>query len=271
MSYTNFRFEVGQDGIAVATWDMPGRSMNVIDEAVMSELADIVETVASDQAVKGCVVASGKDAFSGGADLGMLEKLLGVFQEEVQRTGREAAVKRLFEEAQRLSRLYRRETYDNYPAARAILSCVYEGLQVPIDAGLRIEARYFTHILQGREAPAMIRTLFISMQELNKLARRPEAVPPTRFGKIGVLGAGFMGAGIAYVTAAAGIDVVLVDRDQESAERGKALSHKLVTERIMKGRASTAEREALLSRITPTADYAALAGCDLVIEAVFED
>ena len=117
----------------------------------------------------------------------------------------------------------------------------------------------------------MIRTLFISMQELNKLARRPENVPPTSFKKIGVLGAGFMGAGIAYVTAQAGMEVVLLDRDQESAERGKALSHKLMTDRIMKGRASSAQREALLARITPTADYAQLAGCDLVIEAVFED
>src|SRR5262249_33889416 len=96
-------------------------------------------------------------------------------------------------------------------------------------------------------------------------------LPPTKFTRVGVLGAGFMGAGIAYVTAQAGIEVVLVDRDQESADKGKAYSHKLMTDQINKGRAKTAERDELLARITVTSDYGALAGCDLVIEAVFED
>ena len=101
-------------------------------------------------------------------------------------------------------------------------ACI-EGLQVPIDTALRIESRYFAKILRSPEAAAMIRSLFVSMQELNKGARRPADVPPTTLKKIGVLGAGFMGAGIAYVTAQAGIDVVLIDRDQEAADKGKAL------------------------------------------------
>src|SRR4029077_9355973 len=103
--------------------------------------------------------------------------------------------------------IYRRETYDNYPAARAILQCVYEGLQLPMDQALRVESRWFAKILRSPEAAAMIRSLFVSMQDLNKGARRPANVAPTKCTRIGVLGAGFMGAGIAYVSAQAGIDV----------------------------------------------------------------
>ena len=167
--------------------------------------------------------------------------------------------------------IYRRETYDNYPAARAILQCVYEGLQLPMDLALRVELRWFAKILRSPEAAAMIRTLFVSMQELNKGARRPSRCRPRSSGRSACSAPGFMGAGIAYVTAQAGIDVVLIDRDQESAEKGKAHSHKLITDQINKGRAKTAERDALLARITATADYGALKDCDLVIEAVFED
>src|SRR5208282_3916255 len=162
--------------------------------------------------------------------------------------------------------LYRRETYDNYPAARAILQVVYEGLQLPMDQALRVESRYFAKILRSPEAAAMIRSLFVSMQELNKGARRPAAVPAKPVKKIGVLGAGFI-----YVSALAGIDVVLIDRDQETADKGKAHSQKLVTDQINKGRATSADRDALLAHITATPDYAALKGCDLIIEAVFED
>ncbi|HKH00012.1 MAG TPA: enoyl-CoA hydratase-related protein, partial [Bradyrhizobium sp.] len=111
--------------------------------------------------------------------------------------------------------IFRRETYDNYPAARAIMQCVYEGLQLPIDAALRVESRYFTQILRSKEAAAMIRSLFLSMQELNKGARRPQNVPLTKVKKLAVIGAGFMGASVGYVSARAGIDVVLIDRDQE--------------------------------------------------------
>src|SRR6266436_5860860 len=100
--------------------------------------------------------------------------------------------------------IYRRETYDNYPAARAIMSCVYEGLQLPIDAALRVESRYFTQILRSKEAAAMIRSLFLSMQELNKGARRPQNVPPTKVKKLAIIGAGFMGASVGYVSARAG-------------------------------------------------------------------
>jgi 3-hydroxyacyl-CoA dehydrogenase/enoyl-CoA hydratase/3-hydroxybutyryl-CoA epimerase len=166
--------------------------------------------------------------------------------------------------------IYRRETYDNYPAARAVMQVVYEGLQLPMDLALRVESRWFAKILRSPEAAAMIRTLFVSLQELNKGARRPDA-PPSRLKRIGILGAGFMGAGIAYVSALSGLDVVLIDRDQDSADKGKAQAHKMMTEQVNKGRATTADRDALLARIQPSADYGALAGCDLVIEAVFED
>ncbi|WP_181706315.1 FAD-dependent oxidoreductase [Chthonobacter rhizosphaerae] len=167
--------------------------------------------------------------------------------------------------------IYRRETHDNYPAARAILTVCFEGLQLPMDLALRVEARHFAHVLTTREAAAMIRSLFVSMQELNKGARRPAGVLKSELKRVGVIGAGFMGAGIAYVSAAAGLDVVLIDRDQESADKGKAHSDKLISDRIRKGRATAAEKDTLLARITASADYAALAGCDLVVEAVFED
>jgi 3-hydroxyacyl-CoA dehydrogenase / enoyl-CoA hydratase / 3-hydroxybutyryl-CoA epimerase len=167
--------------------------------------------------------------------------------------------------------IYRRETHDNYPAAKAILQAVYEGLQLPMDLALKVESRYFANILRSKEAAAMIRTLFVSMQELNKGARRPKDAGPTNIKRVGVVGAGFMGAGIAYVTANAGLEVVLVDQSLEAAEKGKAYSHKLVSGQIMKGRAKTADRDALLARITPSADYASLADCDLIVEAVFED
>ena len=167
--------------------------------------------------------------------------------------------------------LYRRETYDNYPAARAIMQVVYEGLQLPMDQALRVESRWFAKILRSPEAAAMIRSLFVSMGELNKGARRPAEVPAKPVKKIGVLGAGFMGAGIAYVSALAGIDVVLIDRDQEAADKGKAHAQKLMTDQVNRGRATAADRDALLARITPTPDYAGLKDCDLIIEAVFED
>jgi 3-hydroxyacyl-CoA dehydrogenase/enoyl-CoA hydratase/3-hydroxybutyryl-CoA epimerase len=167
--------------------------------------------------------------------------------------------------------ILRRETSGNYPAALAILKCVYEGLQVPFDTGLKIEQRYFTHVLQTTEAYSMIRSLFISMQELGKGARRPAGQPKTVLKKVGVVGAGFMGASIAYVTAAAGIPVTLIDRDMEAATKGKGVGEGLVKDSIGKGRLTQDEGAALLSRITPSADYSDLKDADLVIEAVFED
>ena len=416
MDLANFRFDVDQ-GIACLTWDMPGRSMNVITEAVMDELERVVEHVAGDAALKGCVITSAKAAFSGGADLAMLQRLGADHAALVKTHGAEAATQAFFDGSRRLSLLYRkletsgkpwaaainglclggafelalachyrvladhdaarvglpeikvglfpgaggtqrvarllptgdalqmmlkgdqirpkaakamglvhatgpageileqakawirgggspvaawdqtgfklpsgrvhspqgmmiwpaanaiyrRETQDNYPAARALLTAVYEGLQLPIDLGLRIESRQFAKVLRSPEASAMIRTLFVSTGELNKGARRPHGIAPTRVRKLAVIGAGFMGAGIAYVAATAGIDVVLLDRTGEAAEAGKARSHKLISDQIAKGRATARERDDLLARITPTADDAACVGCDLVIEAVFED
>jgi 3-hydroxyacyl-CoA dehydrogenase/enoyl-CoA hydratase/3-hydroxybutyryl-CoA epimerase len=417
MNLQNFRFETDADGIALATWDMPARSMNVITVEVMDELSQIIDKVAGDAAIKGCVITSGKDAFSGGADLTMLQGLGELYDKLAKEKGEEAAIQVFFDESRRLSLLYRhletsgkpfaaavhgvclggafelalachyrvasdadatrvglpeikvglfpgaggtqrvarlmqtgdalqmlfkgeqiralmarnmglvhevapreaivdkakswikgggsavapwdqdkfrapsgkvyspggmmiwppanaiyrRETHDNYPAAKAILQSVYEGLQLPMDLALRVESRYFANILRSKEAAAMIRTLFVSMQELNKGARRPQGIPAAKLRKVGVLGAGFMGAGIAYVTANAGIDVVLIDQSLEAAEKGKAHSHKLMSDQVMKGRARTADRDALLGRITPSADYGDLKDCDLIVEAVFED
>jgi 3-hydroxyacyl-CoA dehydrogenase/enoyl-CoA hydratase/3-hydroxybutyryl-CoA epimerase len=413
----NFKFEVDADGIALITWDMADRSMNVITMSVIEELATIVEKVASEAAIKGAVITSGKDAFCGGADLTMLERMGDVYADTVRKQGAEAAAQFVFDESRKLSLLYRRletcgkpwvcalngtamgggfelalachqriaadnpktrlglpeikiglfpgaggtqriarmlppadalqyllkgdqlkldrakamklidavvpqadlvktakdwikaggkavkpwdekgfklpggpvyskagmmtfppanaiyrrETYDNYPAARAILQVVYEGLQVPMDVALRVESRWFAKILRSPEAASMIRTLFVSMQDLNKGARRPAKEPATKLSKIGVVGAGFMGAGIAQVSAAAGLQVVLIDRDQETADKGKAALHKALSDRVAKGRMKSAERDGLLSLITPTPDYGALKDCDLVIEAVFED
>jgi 3-hydroxyacyl-CoA dehydrogenase / enoyl-CoA hydratase / 3-hydroxybutyryl-CoA epimerase len=417
MNFTNFKIENDGDGIALATWDSPGRSMNVIDATVMDELSAIIDQITADTAVKGVVITSGKDAFCAGADLTMLEGLSRAFAELAASQGEEAAMMRFFEESrrwsvlcrrietcgkpwiaaingtalgggfelalachrriaadnprtrlgqpevkvglipgaggtQRIARMmppsdalqfllkgdqvqlarakamklidtvvpkadlirvakewikaggsakapwdvdgfklpggpvyskagimvftpanaiYRRETYDNYPAARAILQVVYEGLQLPMDQALRVESRWFAKILRSPEAAAMIRTLFVSMQELNKGARRPANVPAKQLKKIGIIGAGFMGGAIAYVSALAGLNVVLIDRDPESAEKGKAHSQKLVTDQINRSRATTADRDALLARISATADFVALKDCDLVIEAVFED
>ncbi|KQY98263.1 3-hydroxyacyl-CoA dehydrogenase [Pseudolabrys sp. Root1462] len=414
---SSFKLDIDTDGIALITWDMADRSMNVITMDVIAELSSLVDKVTNDPAIKGAVITSGKEAFCGGADLTMLESMGGIYADKVKKEGEEAAAKYVYEESSKLSQLYRRleksgkpwvcalngtamgggfelalachrriaadnpktrlglpeikvglfpgaggtqrvvrmmmpadalqfllkgdqlkvdrakamklidevvpqdklietakawikgggkgeapwdvkgykfpgglvyskagmmtfppanaiyrrETYDNYPAARAILQVVYEGLQLDIDTALRVESRWFAKILRSPEAAAMIRTLFVNMQDLNKGARRPANVPPTNIKKIGVVGAGFMGAGIAQVSAAAGLSVVLIDRDQETADKGKAGLHKALSDRVAKGRMKSAERDGLLEKIMPTADYAALKDCDLVVEAVFED
>ena len=413
---SNFKYEVDQDGIALITWDMPGRSMNVLNADVLSELESLLDKTTADAAIKGVVVTTGKDTFSGGADLTVLQKLNSQFEQVRKSQGDEAAARIFFEESRKASVLYRkietcgkpwacairgtavgggfelalachyrvanddprtrvglpeikvglfpgaggttriarilppadalqyllkgdllrtdraqkmklidtvvptadlvktvkdwikaggnpkkpwdtdgfrlpggpvyskggmmtfpaanaiyrRETYDNYPAARAILQVVYEGLLVPFDHALRIEQRWFAKIVRSPQAAAMTRSLFVSLQELNKGARRPAQVAPSRIKRVGIIGAGFMGASVGYVTAQAGIDVVLIDQDQASADRGKAVTAKLMDEQVKRGRATEAERDALLARITPTRDYAALKDCDLVIEAVFE-
>ena len=417
MSWVNFKVDVDADGIALITWDSPGRSMNVFTLEATNELGQIIEKVATDPAIKGAVVTSGKEAFSGGADLTMLENLSRTFADTVKAKGQVEANRMVFDESRKMSlnyrrletsgkpwvaaingtcaggafelalachrriasenektrvglpeikvglfpgaggtqrvprmipagdalqflfrgellrldrakamklidevvpadklietakawiksggkgvqpwdvegfklpggtvyskagmmtwppanAIYRRETYDNYPAAKAILQCVFEGLQLPMNQALTVESRYFAKILRSKEAQAMIRTLFVSMQELNKGARRPASVPAGKLKKVAILGAGFMGAGIASVTAQAGIEVVLIDRDQVSADKGKAHVEKTLGEQVTKGRIKPADRDALLARIVATPDYAAIAGADLVIEAVFED
>ncbi|HXL32994.1 MAG TPA: FAD-dependent oxidoreductase, partial [Bradyrhizobium sp.] len=394
MAYKNFKIETDADGIALVTWDIPGRSMNVLDETTMSELEEIVKQTSADAAVKGVVVTSGKEAFSAGADLSMLEGMNRRYTELLKAKGDVAANQMLFDESrksslvfraietsgkpwaaainglalggafeltlschyrvaaenpktrlglpevkvglfpgaggtQRVPRIvppqdamqlllkgeavnlekakalklvdavvpagdlikaakdwikgggkavapwdekgfklpggpvfskagmmmfpagnaiFRRETYDNYPAARAIMQCVYEGLQLPIDAALRVESRYFTQILRSKEAAAMIRSLFLSMQELNKGARRPQHVPPTKVKKLAIIGAGFMGASVGYVSARAGIEVVLIDRDQEAADKGKAYSANLMAGQIKRGRAKQEDADKLLAR-----------------------
>ncbi len=157
-----------------------------------------------------------------------------------------------------------------YPAAKALLSAVYEGAQVPFDTALRIEARWFTHVLLNPSSGAMIKSLFLDKEALEKGANRPD-VADLRVRRLGVLGAGMMGAGIAHVAAMAGIEVVLIDAAQEAAERGKAQGEALLDKAMKRGKVTAGKKAEVLARITPTTDYAALAGCDLVVEAVFED
>jgi len=165
----------------------------------------------------------------------------------------------------------RKMSYNNYPAQSAILSAIYEGVQVPIDAALRIEARYFTKVVMDPVSMNMVRSLFVNMQALSKGARRPKEFDKYDVKKIGILGAGLMGAGIAYVTAKAGIEVVLIDMDQEAAEKGKEYSIKILDKQLSKKRTTEEKKEKLLSLITPTTDYALLQGADLIVEAVFEN
>ena len=418
MTYKNFTLEVDSDKIALITWDMPDRSMNVMTPESFGELTELVEKIAGDDGIKGCVITSGKATFSAGADISMLAGFLATYEENLKKGDEVAAVQELHDTGNILSRLarrietcgtpfvaalngttlggafelalgchyrialkdksiklglpesrigllpggggtqrvarlmgaqealqmmlqgrtmnpikakgmkllhalaetreemiaeakkwineggkakapwdldgfripgglvyskagvmtwsagnaiYRRETYDNYPAARAIMSCVHEGLQVPIDVGLRIEARYFTSLMRGDVARNMIRTLFLSMQELNKGARRPADVPKYKVKKLGILGAGMMGAGVAYVSARAGMEVILLDQDIAAAERGKSYSEGLLDKAISRGRSTAEKKQALLDNITPTDDYDTLKGCDLIIEAVFEN
>jgi len=158
-----------------------------------------------------------------------------------------------------------------YPAAKAMLAAVYEGALVDFDAAIRIEARWFTQVLMDPTAEAMIRSLFLSKQALEKGAVRPADIADQSVRRLGILGAGMMGAGIAYVAANAGIEVVMVDRDQESAEAGRTTIEGLLDDSLKKKRITREQKDAALARVTATADYASLAGSDLVIEAVFED
>jgi 3-hydroxyacyl-CoA dehydrogenase / enoyl-CoA hydratase / 3-hydroxybutyryl-CoA epimerase len=415
MAYINFKYDLDNDGIALVTWDMPDKSMNVFTQEVMRELDLIIDVITADAGVKGVVFTSGKESFSGGADLTMLQSMLDIFEREKAKNEQEA-VQILFTIAgqmtwlfrkietcgkpwvaaingvcmggafelalschwrivsdnpklklalpevkvgifpgaggtQRVSRLcnpqdalqmmttgkslsasraksmglvheivsadqliiaaknkiiaglkptapwdekgyklqfpvyskegaqlwpaasamLRRETQLNYPGITAVIKCVYEGLLLPFDLALKVEQRYFISILRSPSAKMMIRSLFVSLQELNKGARRPLGLEPNKLQKIGVIGAGFMGAGIAYVSAKAGLHVVLIDQDLISAERGRKTCEDLIGKDISKGYAKESDKQQLLSLIKASTDNAELSDCDLVIEAVFED
>jgi 3-hydroxyacyl-CoA dehydrogenase/enoyl-CoA hydratase/3-hydroxybutyryl-CoA epimerase len=162
------------------------------------------------------------------------------------------------------------KTQGAYPAPKAILSAAVEGAQVPFEVATRIESRYFVELVTGQVAKNMIGTFFFQLNEVKAGASRPRDVPRWRASRVGVLGAGMMGSGIAYATAARGIPVVLKDTTVEQAERGKSYSAKVTARRVERGQLSPAAQQELLDRIRPTADAADLAGCDLIIEAVFE-
>jgi 3-hydroxyacyl-CoA dehydrogenase/enoyl-CoA hydratase/3-hydroxybutyryl-CoA epimerase len=413
----HFTVEIDESGIALVTFDSPGRSMNVLSGEVVAELSALVEQITSDEAIKGAVVTSGKAAFCAGADL---EEMGGHFAavQSLMKTDPEAAKKQLFETVfelnaafraleicgkpvaaavnglalgggfemtlacharfvasdnpklklglpealvgllpgaggtQRLPRLVglmnaapiliqgkqfsakdavaqgvataavpqaelietakqwvkdnpkakapwdapkfrypggapytpkglpmfaganamvRKESFGNYPAMGNILKAVYEGALVPIDAALRIESRYFCDLLLRPESANMVRSLFLSKQAIEKGAARPKGQKPGLINKVGVIGAGFMGAGIAYVSARAGIDVVLIDRDQEGADKGKQFTIDEQTKRVKRGRTTQEKADAIIGRIHATTDYNKLKDVDLIVEAVFEN
>jgi len=409
----NLTLTRGDDGIAIVTWDMSGRSMNVMNDASLGEFATAVDAALSDPETKGVVIASGKPAFIAGADLEWLEALMasgepeearmrdlydrfidlhrlfrrietakkpfvaaingtalgggfeiclachrriatddprtllglpeakvGLFpgiggtQRYLRMLGALEALPLLLEgtslsPAQALARglvdevapvselvarakdwirstpaealvkpwdkpgfvvpgadprtlagvqafsaanaMQRAKTYGNYPALDAIQSVVYRGMLVPIDTALRIETKAFVKLMLDPRARNMVRTQFINLQQANKLARRPAAVARKRFTRIGVLGAGLMGSGIAHVAARAGIDVVLLDMSEEAAGRGLDHIRRQQQAAVERGRAKEAEARATVGRVQPTTDYARLADVELVIEAVFEN
>ncbi|MEQ8347960.1 MAG: 3-hydroxyacyl-CoA dehydrogenase NAD-binding domain-containing protein [Sneathiellaceae bacterium] len=397
-------FDVDGDGIAVITWNMTGKPMNVLNEDSLTAFFAAVEKAIADDAVKGVVVASAKKDFVAGADLdaifavtdpavlfpkhmdmqnrfraiekagkpfvaaingtalgggleialachyriaadnpkaqiGLPEVTLGLLpgaggtQRLPRMIGAQAALPLLLE-GKRLSpkeahgagiveklvapdallaeakawlkaakpddcvkpwdrktfkmpggkptegrnrdifaagnAMLRARTYGNYPAAVNIMSCVYEGCTIDIDGGLRVETRYFINCLNTPEAHNMVR-FFHSMTKAKNLAARPKDVAPSSYTRVGILGAGMMGAGIAHAAASAGIDTVLLDTDLAKAEQGRDHSAGLLDKRLKRGRMTAQARDDVLARIQPTADYADLAGCQLVVEAVFED
>jgi 3-hydroxyacyl-CoA dehydrogenase / enoyl-CoA hydratase / 3-hydroxybutyryl-CoA epimerase len=159
----------------------------------------------------------------------------------------------------------------NYPAPHHIMSAAVEGAQVDFDNAIEIEGRYFVDLVTSQVAKNMIQAFFFDLQRVNGDRDRPEGIPPFQATKVAVLGAGMMGAAIAYVCAKAGIEVVLKDVSQEAAERGKQYSERIVAKDLERGRTTQEKGDALLARITPTDDPAVADGADLVIEAVFED
>ena len=163
------------------------------------------------------------------------------------------------------------KSWGNYPAIEHIMSSLFEGGLLDFDAASTVESRYFAACAMSQVSRNMIGTLWYQLGAIKKGASRPQGVPATKVTRLGILGAGMMGAGIAFVSAKVGIECVLLDTTQEAAERGKAYSQGLLDKAVKRGRSTADKRDAHLARITPTTDYALLAGCDLVIEAVFED
>jgi 3-hydroxyacyl-CoA dehydrogenase / enoyl-CoA hydratase / 3-hydroxybutyryl-CoA epimerase len=166
--------------------------------------------------------------------------------------------------------MLREKTRGNYPAPEAILSTMVEGVQVDIDTALLIESRYFTELATGQVAKNMISTFFFQMQEMQSGKSRPSEFAKTKVQQVGVVGAGMMGAGIAWANASRGIRCVLHDVTLEKAEQGKAYSAKLLQKRQQRGKTSAEQAAATLDLIQPSADFSNFAGCELVIEAVFE-
>ncbi|MFZ1399822.1 MAG: 3-hydroxyacyl-CoA dehydrogenase NAD-binding domain-containing protein [Candidatus Promineifilaceae bacterium] len=167
--------------------------------------------------------------------------------------------------------MLKKRTFGNYPAPEAILSVMVEGTVVDFETASRIESRYFAQLATSQVAKNMINAFWFQLNEISAGASRPKAVPPQETRKVGVLGAGMMGHGIAYVTAVSHLPVVLKDVTLEQAEAGKAKIAALLDKRVAKGKLTREERDAALARVQPTADAADLADCDLIIEAVFED
>ncbi|MBA4110066.1 MAG: 3-hydroxyacyl-CoA dehydrogenase [Leptothrix sp. (in: Bacteria)] len=163
------------------------------------------------------------------------------------------------------------KAHGNYPAITHIMSCLFEGCLLDFDAGSQVESRYFAACVVSQTSKNMIGTLWHQLNAIKKGQSRPKGVPEGKVKKVGILGAGMMGAGIAYVSAKVGIDVVLLDTTQDNADKGKAYSQGLLDKAVARGRSTPDKRDALLARIKTTTSYGDLEGCDLVIEAVFED
>jgi 3-hydroxyacyl-CoA dehydrogenase/enoyl-CoA hydratase/3-hydroxybutyryl-CoA epimerase len=163
------------------------------------------------------------------------------------------------------------KSYGNYPAVTHIMSSMFEGGLLGFDAACTLESRYFAACVMSAASKNMINTLWYQLNAIKKGASRPQGVVAAKVRKLGILGAGMMGGGIAYVSARAGVEVVLLDTSQDAADRGKAYSSGLLDKAVKKGRSTAEKRDALLAKITPTSEYSKLDGCDLVIEAVFED
>lgn len=167
--------------------------------------------------------------------------------------------------------LLQASTCHNMPAPLAIQSCLYEGGLLPIDKALRIESKYMAQLSRGAVARGMIRTLFVNKTKAEKGLHRAEGIPPFKCGKLGMIGAGMMGAGIALNAAQRGITVVLIDRDQAAAEKGKGYAVKSLSRQVERGRMTQEKSDAILARIVPATDYELLRDADMVVEAVFED